>query len=183
MKILHIDSSILGDYSVSRQLSADIVVRLRELHPGSEVVYRDLVEDAVGHLSGAYMAVIRGGGNPDPQLSDEIAHGDAYINDLFAAEIIVIGAPMYNFTVSSQLKTWIDRVEIGGGILLLIGYHTRVVALVLSAFTVATAVFFHHNFADQNAMINFLKNIIIVGGLLQIVAFGPSKFSLDARRH
>ncbi|AFI91148.1 DoxX family protein [Pectobacterium parmentieri] len=74
-------------------------------------------------------------------------------------------------------------VEIGGGILLLIGYHTRVVALVLSAFTVATAVFFHHNFADQNAMINFLKNIIIVGGLLQIVAFGPSKFSLDARRH
>ncbi|AOR64617.1 DoxX family protein [Pectobacterium wasabiae] len=74
-------------------------------------------------------------------------------------------------------------VEIGGGILLLIGYRTRVVALVLSAFTVATAVFFHHNFADQNAMINFLKNIIIVGGLLQIVAFGPSKFSLDARRH
>ncbi|MBT9186251.1 FMN-dependent NADH-azoreductase [Pectobacterium punjabense] len=114
MKILHIDSSILGDYSVSRQLSADIVARLRELHPGSEIVYRDLVEDAVGHLSGAYMAVVRGGGNPDPQLSDEIAHGDAYINDLFAAEIIVIGAPMYNFTVPSQLKAWIDRVVIGG---------------------------------------------------------------------
>ncbi|MBT9186252.1 DoxX family protein [Pectobacterium punjabense] len=74
-------------------------------------------------------------------------------------------------------------VEIGGGILLLIGYRTRVVALVLSAFTVATALFFHHNFADQNAMINFLKNIIIVGGLLQIVAFGPSKYSLDAKRN
>ncbi|MDC9819051.1 DoxX family protein [Pectobacterium polonicum] len=72
-------------------------------------------------------------------------------------------------------------VEIGGGILLLIGYRTRVVALVLSAFAVATAVFFHHNFADQNAVINFLKNIIIVGGLLQIVAFGPSKYSLDAK--
>ncbi|MBN3136643.1 DoxX family protein [Pectobacterium punjabense] len=74
-------------------------------------------------------------------------------------------------------------VEIGGGMLLLIGYRTRVVALVLSAFTVATALFFHHNFADQNAMINFLKNIIIVGGLLQIVAFGPSKYSLDAKRN
>ncbi|GKW13223.1 DoxX family protein [Pectobacterium sp. IFB5596] len=74
-------------------------------------------------------------------------------------------------------------VEIGGGMLLLIGYRTRVVALVLSAFTVATALFFHHNFADQNAMINFLKNIIIVGGLLQIVAFGPSKYSIDAKRN
>src|SRR5580692_11068633 len=63
-------------------------------------------------------------------------------------------------------------VEMGGGALLLIGYRARAVALVVALFTLATAIFFHHNFADQNQMIHFLKNIMIMGGLLQIVYFG-----------
>jgi putative oxidoreductase len=73
-------------------------------------------------------------------------------------------------------------VEMGGGALLLIGYRTRVVALVVALFALATAIFFHHNFADQNQMIHFLKNIMIVGGLLQIVYFGAGPLSIDASR-
>ena len=73
-------------------------------------------------------------------------------------------------------------VEVGGGALLIVGYQTRIVAIVMAIFALATAVFFHNNFADQAQMINFLKNIIIIGGLLQIFAFGGGAYSLDARR-
>ena len=73
-------------------------------------------------------------------------------------------------------------VEIGCGLLLLAGYRVRPVAAVLAAWCVVTALFFHRDFADQNAMIHFLKNLMIAGGLLQIVHFGAGAFSLDARR-
>ena len=71
-------------------------------------------------------------------------------------------------------------VEMGGGALLLIGYRARIVALVVALFTLATAIFFHRNFADQNQMIHFLKNIMIAGGLLQIVFFGAGPMSIDS---
>ena len=73
-------------------------------------------------------------------------------------------------------------LEIGGGLCLVLGFRVRLVALVLSFFTLATAIFFHNNFADQNQMFNFLKNVVIVGGLLQIVHFGAGQYSLDTRR-
>ncbi len=73
-------------------------------------------------------------------------------------------------------------VEVGGGLLLLIGYQTRVVALILAAFTVVAALAFHHDFADQSQMIHFLKNIAVTGGLLQVAAFGAGALSLDVRR-
>lgn len=72
-------------------------------------------------------------------------------------------------------------VEIGGGLLLLVGFQTRIVALVLAVFTVAAALAFHHDFADQNQMIHFLKNIAITGGLIQVASFGAGSLSLDAR--
>jgi putative oxidoreductase len=71
--------------------------------------------------------------------------------------------------------------EVGGGLLLLLGYRSRLVALGLAVFTLATALGFHHNLADQNQMIHFMKNLAITGGLLQIVTFGAGGFSLDAR--
>jgi FMN-dependent NADH-azoreductase len=114
MTILHIDSSILGGYSVSRSLSAEIVARQQALHPGSRVIYRDLVVDAALHLSDQHMAVFQGGAVTDATLGADLAAGSAYIDDLFAADIIVIGAPMYNFSVPSQLKAWIDRVCVAG---------------------------------------------------------------------
>ncbi len=71
-------------------------------------------------------------------------------------------------------------VELGGGLLLVAGLRTRLVAVVLALFTLAAAVSFHANFADQNQMFHFLKNVMIVGGLLQIAAFGAGALSLDA---
>ncbi|MBB3917761.1 DoxX family protein [Rhizobium fabae] len=73
-------------------------------------------------------------------------------------------------------------VELGGGILLIVGYQTRIVSLAVAAFTLVTALVFHNDFADQNQMIHFLKNISITGGLLQVTAFGAGALSLDGRR-
>ena len=80
---------------------------------------------------------------------------------------------------------WIIAIvlEVGGGLCLLLGVRVRLVALGLAVFTLATAVFFHRNFADQNQMIHFLKNAMIVGGLLQIAHFGAGAYSLEARLH
>ena len=114
MNILHIDSSILSGYSVSRALSADIVARQVALHPGAKVTYRDLVAEGTLHLSDAHMAVFQGGEVKDAALGADLAKGETFINDLFAADIIVIGAPMYNFSVPTQLKGWIDRVAVAG---------------------------------------------------------------------
>ena len=73
-------------------------------------------------------------------------------------------------------------VELGGGMLLIAGYRARVVALVMAVFALATAVSFHNNFADQDQMFHFLKNVIMAGGLLQITAFGAGALSLDNQR-
>ena len=72
-------------------------------------------------------------------------------------------------------------VEIGAGILLVLGYRARWVALILAAFTLASAIGFHTDFADQNQMIHFMKNLAITGGFLQIAASGAGAFSLDGR--
>ena len=72
-------------------------------------------------------------------------------------------------------------VELGGGVLLVLGYQVRPVAIAQAIFTIAAAVSFHNNFADQNQMIHFLKDVMITGGLLQIVAFGGGAFSFDNR--
>jgi putative oxidoreductase len=73
-------------------------------------------------------------------------------------------------------------VELGGGLLLVAGFQARIVATALALFSLATAVAFHSNFADQNQMIHFLKNVMMAGGLLQIVAFGAGALSIDNRR-
>lgn len=74
-------------------------------------------------------------------------------------------------------------VEIGLGLLLLLGWRARPVAAALALWCLVTALFFHRDFGDQNVMIMFLKNLMIAGGLLQIVHFGAGAFSLDARRN
>jgi len=72
-------------------------------------------------------------------------------------------------------------VEIGGGLLMIAGFRVRLAAYVMAAFTLAAAVFFHRNFSDPNQMIHFLKNIVIIGGLLSIAYFGAGPLSLDNR--
>jgi len=73
-------------------------------------------------------------------------------------------------------------VEILGGLALVVGYRTRIAALVLAIFSLAAALAFHSALADQNQFIHFFKNIAMAGGLLQVTAFGAGRYSLDARR-
>jgi len=114
MKLLHIDSSILGPNSVSRGLTAEIVARQKELHPGIDLTYLDLTERPPSHLSPAHIGALFGHPPSDPAVIADIAAAAPFIDDLFAADIIVIGAPMYNFTLPSHLKAWIDRVLVSG---------------------------------------------------------------------
>jgi putative oxidoreductase len=88
-----------------------------------------------------------------------------------------VGLPLAPFGWAAAVAT-----ELGGGALLIIGFRARVVAFLVALFTLATAVFFHRNFADQNQMIHFLKNLIMAGGLLQIAYFGAGPLSIDAAR-
>ncbi|MFL6729370.1 MAG: FMN-dependent NADH-azoreductase [Sphingomicrobium sp.] len=96
MTILHLDSSISGEASASRELSAKIVDQLKTAQWGERIVYRDLAADPLPHLTLDAFA--------DTSVLDEF----------LAADTIVIGAPMYNFTVPTQLKAWIDRIAIAG---------------------------------------------------------------------
>ncbi len=114
MKLLHIDASILGNHSVSRSVSAAIVKRLKAQSPDLEITYRDLAAAPLSHLTGAYLA----GQSPDVQhdqaLQEELSLGGAALAEFLASDIVVIGCPMYNFTIPSQLKAWIDRILVAG---------------------------------------------------------------------
>jgi FMN-dependent NADH-azoreductase len=114
MKLLHIDSSILGAGSVSRTLSSAIVAAQRAQHPGLQVSYRDLAAQPIGHLSGAHLAAGQGAVPEDAVLAADFADGVAVLDAFLAADIVVVGAPMYNFSIPTQLKAWIDRLAIAG---------------------------------------------------------------------
>jgi FMN-dependent NADH-azoreductase len=105
MKLLHVDSSILGENSASRRVTREIVARWRAEVPDLEVKYVDLAAAGLPHLSG---------GSPAQAEAEETARNVEALNDFLAADVIVLGAPMYNFGIPSQLKAWIDRIVIAG---------------------------------------------------------------------
>lgn len=112
MTLLHIDSAITGDASVTRKLSAAVVDRLRKISPGVEVVYRDLARDPLPMFSAGTLAGIAV--TPQPQPPEHQAEArleDVVLGEFMAADTVVIGAPMYNFGVPAQLKTWIDYLS------------------------------------------------------------------------
>jgi FMN-dependent NADH-azoreductase len=113
MKLLHIDSSVLGPNSVSRQVSAAIVERLQRATPDLHVTYRDLTAAPLSHLSGLHLAAAQGA-ELETALEQDLAAGQVVLDEFLAADIVVIGAPMYNFTIPSQLKAWIDRILVAG---------------------------------------------------------------------
>ena len=96
MTILHLDASINGDNSASREVSRSIVEQLKGSNWGEPIVYRDLAA------------------NPLPHLTLEAFADSSVLDEFLAADTIVIGAPMYNFTLSTQLKSWIDRLMVAG---------------------------------------------------------------------
>ena len=114
MKLLHVDSSIFGEGSVSRVLSAEVVAAQRALHPGIEVTYRDLAANPLGHLTRIHFAGLKGSFPADWESVRDVAAGRAALNEFLVADILVVGAPMYNFSIPSQLKAWIDRLAVPG---------------------------------------------------------------------
>lgn len=115
-KILHVDSSSLGAASVTRELSASIVKALRDAEPGATVTYRDLVADPLDHLTGDVIQVVkfRNLDGMTERQRTELELAEALVDEFLAADIVVIGAPMYNFTIPTQLKAWIDRLAQAG---------------------------------------------------------------------
>ena len=115
MKLLHIDSSILGDNSASRQLSAGVVKAWQAAEPGVEVTYRDVAAEGLNHFSGATLGAL---GTPADQRNAAQQHeaelSAKTLAEFLAADAVVIAAPMYNFTIPTQLKAWIDRIAVAG---------------------------------------------------------------------
>jgi FMN-dependent NADH-azoreductase len=115
MKLLHIDSSILGDNSASRQLSRAVVDAWQVAEPDVQVTYRDLAADALSHFSSAtLLAAGTAEALRDAAQQHEVKLGSDTLAEFLAADALVIGAPMYNFTVPTQLKAWIDRICVAG---------------------------------------------------------------------
>jgi FMN-dependent NADH-azoreductase len=103
MNVLHLDTSALGGHSVSRQLTASIVEQLKRDGTVSSVAYRDLAAEPLPHWQ------------PHADATSEAAqHDEAVLQQFLAADIVVLGAPMYNFSVTSSLKAWLDRVIVAG---------------------------------------------------------------------
>ena len=115
MKLLHIDASILGDNSASRQLSRSVVHAWQAAEPGLAVTYRDLASDAISHFSAATLVAA----GTSAELRDAAQQHEAQLSastlaEFLAADAVVIAAPMYNFTIPTQLKAWIDRIAVAG---------------------------------------------------------------------
>jgi FMN-dependent NADH-azoreductase len=112
MKLLHIDSGITGPGAVSRQLSAAVVEALTRINPQLQLVRRDLDADPIPHLDSSSVGTLRA--SDGEGLEGEAARTAAVLQEFLDADIVVVGAPMYNLGIPSQLKAWFDRIAIAG---------------------------------------------------------------------
>ena len=116
MKILHVDSSFLGSQSVTREVSAATVAQLRKRFPAATVAYRDLAAEPAGHFDLGLLGALA---STDPaslpaDVRASVAQAEAMLAEFLAADTVVVGAPMYNFGIPTQLKAWIDRIARAG---------------------------------------------------------------------
>jgi len=115
MNILRIDSSILGEASASRDITRHVVDALARANPAATIVHRDLAASPLGHFDAELLearstpAELRG-----PRARARAEQAEAVLEEFLAADVIVLGAPMYNFGIPSQLKTWIDLIAVAG---------------------------------------------------------------------
>lgn len=115
MNILQIDSSVLGDNSASRALTAQIVANLRQQNPDATVTVRDLDREALPHLGNGLLPVLGGPKDGlDPVQQAELERTEALLKEFLEADVLVVGVPQYNFAIPSQLKAWIDRIAQAG---------------------------------------------------------------------
>ena len=115
MNILHIDASASDSAaSHTRRLSADLVEKLKAANPGASIVYRDVAADRLPHVDVTIRQAWAADGEKGASLSATATLSRTLVDELKAADVLVIGSPMYNFTVPSTLKAWIDHVAIAG---------------------------------------------------------------------
>ena len=106
--LLHIDSSVLGDYSVSRKLSALTAARWLATHPGGTINYRDLAQNPVPHLTGAASAVPAE--QRTPAQHESFALTTELVEEIAAADTVLLGLGLYNFGAPSTVKAWVDHI-------------------------------------------------------------------------
>lgn len=114
MNILHLDSAITGEASVSRKLTADIVAKLTAANPGAGVSYRDLNEGVPAIDTNWFHAVRLAPENPSAEQQRLIDISDRYLAEVQQADVLVIGLPIYNFNLTAQLKNWLDQIARAG---------------------------------------------------------------------
>jgi FMN-dependent NADH-azoreductase len=115
MKLLHVDSSVLGANSVSRLLSAEVVAQWRTANPQATVEYLDLAVDTPNHFTADALGIKTGPqAEPTEAQRRENAVSERLVSQFLASDVIVIGAPFYNFSIPTQLKAWIDRLAHAG---------------------------------------------------------------------
>ncbi|HFK6079153.1 TPA: FMN-dependent NADH-azoreductase [Enterobacter cloacae] len=183
MKILHLDSSINYEFSVTRQLSAETVKQLMATSQGNQLTYRDLVKDEISHLTGEIAAEFRpvtGRPATTTRLDSERELSNALVSEFLESDVIVIGAPMYNFSVPSQLKAWMDRIAQPGktfsytptGPVGLAGEKSVIIASARGGFYAGTA------FEEMDFQEQFLRKFLGFLGISNVVfvrAEGASK--------
>ncbi len=114
MKLLQIDTSILGEQSVSRQLTSSVIGKLSAAYPDAEIIHHDFALEPIPHLSDAEFLAWQGV-EPNNEIAQQhVARNTQYLDEFLSSDIVVIGAPMYNFSFPSQLKAWLDRLSIAG---------------------------------------------------------------------
>jgi FMN-dependent NADH-azoreductase len=115
MKILHLDASVLGENSASKALTAKVAAAWKSENPNAVIRHRDLGTEAPKHISPSHFAI---GATPEGERTadqaSELKLSDTLIEEFLAADALIIGAPLYNFTIPSGLKAWIDRVVVAG---------------------------------------------------------------------
>jgi FMN-dependent NADH-azoreductase len=115
MKILRIDSAVTGPESVSRELTQAITEHFRATHPDAEVVELDLAADPLPHIDSVTMGAIRfPAERQDAAMQAAHAAERAVLDQFLSSDVVIVGAPMYNFTIPSSLKAWLDRLGVPG---------------------------------------------------------------------
>jgi FMN-dependent NADH-azoreductase len=184
MNILHIDASASDiETSHTRRLSRELVERLKAANPGATIVYRDLVANQLPHVDLTIRQAWAPESSADPKLAETMNRSKALVDELKAADVVVVGSPMYNFTVPSTLKAWIDHVAIAGQTFRYTaegpqGLLTGKVHLVLSS----GGIYSQGPFAANDHLSTYLEGIFRFLGIEEVeviraegIAYGPEQ--------
>ena len=184
MNILHIDASASDSAaSHTRRLSRELVERLKTANPGSTIAYRDLVANQLPHVDMTIRHAWAAENTGDTKLAETMSRSKALVDELKAADVVVVGSPMYNFTVPSTLKAWVDHVAIAGQTFSYTaegprGLLSGKLYLVLSS----GGIYSQGPFAAYDHLSTYLKAIFSFLGILDVeviraegIAYGPEQ--------